>query len=155
MQSLTVSNKQSGFTLVEVVAVMVIVVVLAASAIPRMGPGEFAARTAADRVLAALQYAQVLAQRQGVPTDVVITAGPILTVKQNVTPVTFPAQNYDGSDTGGLYSVKLHPDVSISAVNVTYGADGIPTAGASSYSVTGNGMSFTIKVESTGFAHFV
>jgi len=155
MQSLTVSNKQKGFTLVEVVAVTVIVVVLAASAIPRIGSGGVAARTAADQVLAALHYAQVLAQRQGVVTSVVVTAGTNrLTVNQTGI-VSFPIQNYDGTDTGGKYDVKLHPSVSLSSGTITYGVDGIPTAGVGSYNITGNGMSFTIKVESTGFAHFV
>jgi prepilin-type N-terminal cleavage/methylation domain-containing protein len=165
MQSQAVSNKQSGFTLVEVVAVMVITTILAAYAIPRMmGSSDVAAKVTADRVLAALQYAQVLAQRQGVPTRVEIAAGPILTVKQGVAAVIFSTQNYDGTDTGGKYDVKLDPDVSIaisgisgSPLPISYGVDGIPTPAGSSYSITinGSGMSFTIKVESTGFAHFV
>jgi prepilin-type N-terminal cleavage/methylation domain-containing protein len=170
MQNQTVPYKQrqTGFTLVEVVAVMVITTILAAYAIPRMlGPGEFAAKVTADRVLAALQYAQVLAQRQGVATSVVIVAAPpgfavrqlAATPPSCITPpgctVTFTTQNYDGTDTGGLYNVKLHPDVTISGGTITYGANGIPTVGAGTYSINDVGMSFTIKVESTGFAHFV
>ena len=151
MQNQTVPNKQNGFTLVEVVAVMVIVVVLAASAIPRMGPGEFAARTAADRLLAALQYAQVLAQRQGVATSVVIAPGdPQIIVKYSLSGTVVPLGNETYSD----YRIRLNSDVVLSAGTVTYGVNGIPTAGVGTYSISGNGMNFIIKVESTGFAHF-
>ena len=149
--------------MVEVVAVLVIVVVLAAAAIPRMmGTSDVAARVTADRVLAALHYAQVLAQRQGVPTSAVFADNPIalvtsgLTVYQSGVQVSFPTQNYDGStDPNGLYNVLLEPDVAMSGGTVVYGADGIPTAGAGiSYTFAGGGVSFKIKVEQTGFAHF-
>jgi len=167
MKNRTVPNKrmQPGFTMVEVVAVLVIVVVLAAAAIPRMmGTSDVAARVTADRVLAALHYAQVLAQRQGVPTSAVFADEPIatvtagLTVYQSGVQVSFATQNYDGStDPSGLYNVSLEPEVAFAPVSgvVAYGADGIPTAGAGiSYTFAGGGVTFKIKVEQTGFAHF-
>jgi MSHA pilin protein MshA len=168
MKNRTVPNKrmQSGFTMVEVVAVLVIVVVLAAAAIPRMmGTSDVAARVTADRVLAALHYAQVLAQRQGVPTSAVFADEPIatvtagLTVYQSGVQVGLATQNYDGTDTvpSGTYNVTLEPEVAFSPVSgvVAYGADGIPTAGAgTSYTIGGSGISIKIKVEQTGFAHF-
>lgn len=155
------SRIQGGYTLVELVAVMVIVVVLAAYAIPRMlGANDFAAKVTADRVLAALHYAQTLAQRQGVATDVEVTSTPNrLAVKQGGTAVTFSTQNYDGTDTGSKYDVKLSSDAVIApsgTTTITYGTDGIPTTAGlpSSITITGSGMTFSIKVEVTGFAHF-
>lgn len=150
--------------MVEVVAVLVIVVVLAAAAIPRMmGSGDVAARVTADRVLAALHYAQTLAQRQGVPTSAVFADEPMLpvtaglTVYQSGVQVGLATQNYDGTDTGGKYNVSLEPEVVFNPVSgvVAYGADGIPTAGAgTSYTISGSGITIKIKVEQTGFAHF-
>lgn len=138
--------------MVEIVAVMVIAVTLSAYAIPRMmGPGEFAVRTAADRLVAALHYAQVLAQRQGVSTSVVITGtDPQITVKYTSGAVVSLA-----NETYSDYRIRLHSDVSITSGTVTYGTDGIPTAGAGAYSVQENGVTrYTITVESSGHAHY-
>lgn len=147
MNSRTVSSKssQAGFTLVELVAVSVIVTILAAYAIPRMmGPGEFAVRTAADRLVAALHYAQILAQRQGVETKVEISTQ--IKVTQSGNPVSFP------SETGNTYVVNIHPDVSITSGNITFGTDGIPTVGTGNYYVNENGVKrYTVTVQSTGF----
>lgn len=141
---------QAGFTMVEIVAVMVIVVILGAYAIPRMmGPGEFAVRAAADRLAAALHYAQTLAQRQGVATSVVIAASdPQITLKYTLSGTIVPLANETYSD----YRVRLHPDVSITTGTITYGTDGLPTAGAGTYAVNEYGVKrFTVTVQPTGF----
>ncbi len=135
--------------MVEVVAVTVIVVVLSAYAIPRMmGPGELAVRTAADRLVAALHYAQVLAQRQGKKISVVIAAtDPQITVKYDGGAVV-PLANENYSD----YQIRLHSDVSITSGTITYGEDGVPTAGTGQYDVKENGVKrFTVTVQPTGF----
>lgn len=175
----TLPNKQfqGGFTIVEIVAVMVLATILAAFAIPRMmSSSDVAAKVTADRVLAAMHIAQTLAQRQGVATSVEITAPPSpgspsnLAVKQGVSVVILATQNYNGADTSN-YSLTLHPDAIIdpSALTITYGANGIPTAGAGTTSavsifrkiadpVTGTEKNVDISkinVEPTGFAHFV
>lgn len=152
MNSRTVSSKsrQSGFTLVELVAVSVIVTILAAYAIPRMmGPGEFAVRTAADRLVAALHYAQILAQRQGLETSVVIAASdPQITVKYAVSNAVVLLANETYSD----YRIKLHSDVSITSGSITFGTDGVPTAGSGIYYVNENGVKrYTVTVQPTGF----
>lgn len=148
--------------MVEVVAVAVIATILAAYAIPRMmGPSDVAAKITADRVLAAMHIAQTLAQRQGVATGVAVTAPNQLAVSLAVfqagIPVSFSTQNYDGTDTGGIYDALLHPEVTIiPAINIAYGTDGVPTSGAGiTYTIAhGNLDEFKIKVEPTGYAHF-
>jgi len=146
-------KNQRGFTLVEIVAVMVTVTILAAYAVPHMmGSGGFAARTNADRLLAALQYAQTLAQRQGVATSVAIAATtPNIAVLQNNLAVNLQNESYNG-----LYKIDLHPDVSVTpSATVIFGTNGIPTAGTGTYSIKENGTTrFTIVVEATGFTHF-
>lgn len=154
-------SRQAGFTLVEIVAVTVIVTILAAYAIPRMmGPGEFAVHTAADRLVAALHYAQTLAQRQGVATSVTIsTAAPNITVSQGGTPVGFQNESYNGQ-----YKVDWHYDVSVvpsapavMPVAITFGSDGIPSATLPAtlpvtFSINENGVKrFTVIVQPTGF----
>lgn len=135
--------------MVEIVAVSVIVTVLAAYAIPRMmGPGEFAVRTAADRLVAALHYAQVLAQRQGVATSVVIAAtDPQITVKYDGGAVVSLA-----NETYNDYQIRLHPDVSITTGAIVYGVDGVPTMGVGIYNINENGVKrFTVTIQPTGF----
>ena len=160
-QTVTSKRTQGGFTLVEIVAAMVIMAAVAAYAVPRMlGSNDFAAKMTADRVLAALHYAQTLAQRQGVATEVVITTAPnhlVVRYQAGPTVVTFATQNWDGSPTAvaDTYDVVLHPDAPVvPTATISYGANGVSTAGAGTYTIAGNGMSFRIKVESTGATHF-
>lgn len=168
MKSPAVPNrpKQGGFTMVEIVAGIVISVIVAAYAVPRMlGPSDFAAKVTADSVLAAVHYAQTLAQRQGMATSAVfanspgiplVTSG--LSVNQSGVHVTFSAQNYNGTNTANdLYNALLNPGVTFVPASgvIAYSASGVLTAGSGSYTIAGAGMpSVKIKVEPTGFAHF-
>lgn len=147
-QIMSSKSRQAGFTMVEIVAVTVIVVILAAYAVPRMmGPGEFAVRTAADRLVAALHYAQTLAQRRGVETKVEISTQ--IKVIQGVTPVSFP------SETGNTYVVDIHSDVTITPTGtLTFDSNGVPNVGgvAKIYDVNENGVKrYTVTVQPTGF----
>lgn len=145
------NKQQRGFTLVEITAVMVIVTVLAAYAIPRMaGPGEFAARTNADRLLAALQYAHTLAQRQGIATSLVLSSA-TFSVQQYGAYVKLATEN----NAAGNYIVDVHPEVTItsSCGTTVFNADG--GAAACTYSIKEGGVThFTILVETSGFVHF-
>lgn len=145
-------SRQAGFTLVEIVAVTVIVTILAAYAIPRMmGPGEFAVRTAADRLVAALHYAQTLAQRQGISTSVEIgfSSAYTVTVKQSGSAVKL--QNED-------YLVVLQSDVSISyspvgcSTLIFNASDGVPSPTTCTYLVNEDGVKrYKVTVQPTGF----
>lgn len=148
---------QRGFTLVEVIAISVVAVVLAAFAIPRMmGPGEFAVRTNADRLLAALQYARTLAQTQGVATSVEVNSLTI-SVKQGAV-VKFAME--DGT---GDYTFNVHPDVAVSIAGCTspftFGWAGERTTDVASpcvFSFIENGATrFTVRLETTGYAYLV
>jgi prepilin-type N-terminal cleavage/methylation domain-containing protein len=147
---------QRGFTLVEVVAVMVIAVTLAAWAMPRMdSASDVGASAAASQLVAALQYAQVLAQRQGKSTKVEMVS---------TNPQVIRVRYADDSEVALLpdesYWRSLHPDVSISPIapclaTISFGADGMPSSGPPcTYQVRQDGVSrFEVKVEPTGYAY--
>ena len=62
---MSLSKTNSGFTLVEMIAVMVVVGVLAAVAVPRfMGKAGFESRGFFDQTLAVIRYAQKIAIAQ-------------------------------------------------------------------------------------------
>lgn len=156
---------QRGFSMVEIVVVAITAGVLAAYAIPRMmGPGEFAVRTNADRFLAALQYAQTLAQRQGVATRVVIDTG--------TAPATISVQQTDGvlwntvklateNNSAGNYIVDIHPEVAIApqapcAATIVFGTNGIPSAVPVRcfYNINEDGVKrFSVTLEPSGYSH--
>jgi prepilin-type N-terminal cleavage/methylation domain-containing protein len=157
---------QHGFTLVEVVAVMVITVTLAAWAMPKMDrAGDIGTGSAANRLVAALQYAQVLAQRQGVPTRVEI-------INSSVPWKVEVKWSADGGATfNGFiklpadenYTFELDRDVSITnctsivyKTNNTLTVDGVPMPAAGKTCLVNNGeIGFTIKIEPTGHAYLV
>lgn len=157
--SVPTQRTQHGFTLVEVVAVMVIAVTLAAWVMPKMDrAGDIGTGSAANRLVAALQYAQVLAQRQGEKTRVAnISSLPKVEQWNTVTLVwdTVKLQNED-------YQVKLDADISISPVlpcvetTVEFAANGLPSSGSPcTFSIQNAGASFKVKIEPTGYAYLV
>lgn len=67
---------QRGFTLVELITVMVIIGILAVAAVPRFFDNDvFQARGAADQVIAALRFGQKVAIAQHNNVDVKISSG--------------------------------------------------------------------------------
>ncbi len=143
--------------MVEIVVVAITAGVLAAYAIPRMmGPGEFSVRTNADRFLAALQYAQTLAQRQGVATSVMLGTT-AFSVQQNGTYVKLATEN----NAAGDYIVDIHPEVAIApkapcvATTIVFGTNGIPSSVVPcTYTINENGVTrFSVTLEPSGYSH--
>lgn len=153
--SLPIRHTQQGFTLVEVVAVMVITVTLAAWVMPKMDrAGDIGTGSAANRLVAALQYAQVLAQRQGVETKVEITPAQIK-VTQSGTPVKLSADDYvfeldrEIQITGCTSSIVYKADSTLTV-------DGAPMPAVGKTCLVNNGETrFTVKIEPTGYAYLV
>lgn len=135
-----------GFTLVELVSVLVIAAILAAMAIPRLpNSADAGARRAADALVAAFQYAQAAAEEQDAATEVAVSSSGV-SVLRGGTPL--PAPN-------GPYAVAFGPGVAVSpAGSVVFGANGLPAISRTvSYTVTGGDASFAVVLEPTGYAH--
>lgn len=142
----------------EMVLVIAIVAILSVVAFPRLisMSNNLPALTAADQLVAALQHAHMLAQRQGVATSVVIAnSAPNVKVVKNGTSVYLPTidTNYPK-----LYQIDFDSSVTISPTGtVSYGVDGIPASAPTTFPITftllKGDLSYTVTLTSLGYAY--
>lgn len=136
------SSAQRGFTLTELVTIIVLVGILAVVALPRMfDSGAFQSRGAADQVKAALRYGQKVAIAQRASVSVVISSA--------------PATDCGLVLAGGSVNCVIANSVAVPAKTVTFNALGQPVPNAADSIVVGAGLdSTTISIEAeTGYVH--
>jgi prepilin-type N-terminal cleavage/methylation domain-containing protein len=144
---------KSGFTLAEMVMVIAIVSVMMFVAFSRLnGIDDLPAMTDEEHLLAALQYAQTLAQRQGIETSVVISSGtPNIKVTQKGASVYLPTRS---DKLTSLYEENFGSGVSVTPASdtITYSVDGIPSK-AAAFTVLKGSHSYAITLTSLGYAY--
>lgn len=131
-------NRQRGFTLVELITVMVIVGILAVSVLPRFFTvSDFEDRGSADQVKSILRFAQKTAIAQHRNISVVVSGSA-------ATP------NCTTTLAGASLTCQVKSGITAGAGTYTFNALGQRTSGAGS--ITVGGTNITIEAE-TGYVH--
>lgn len=143
---MTVIFRQTGFTLIEMVMVIVIMGALAAVAIPKFDRSPFDVEAAAGELIQAIRYAQgkSMTDVDANKYQIAVTASGY-TVTQNGVAITHPITQ------AASYS-KTWSDISIgSSATIVFDGYGEPNAGAS-FTLSKGANSKTVTVQAvTGF----
>lgn len=139
------SNGQRGFTLVELITVMVIVGILAVAVLPRFFTvSDFEDRGSADQVKSLLRFAQktAIAQRRNISVTISTAATPNCTT--TLTGATLTCQ---------VKSTVATKTVIFDALGRPVGAGGVPLAANDTLTVGGTTISTIIVEAETGYVH--
>lgn len=152
------STRHAGFTLVELVIVIVIMGILASVAAPRFFERTaFDERAYYDDTLAALRYAQKLAVATGCEVQVSLTASNY-TLKQHATNCSsgaFTLDVFNPGNPGTPYTRPAPTSLTVSATPATFTFNGHGQADSSvTLTLTGSADTRSISVVAeTGFVH--
>jgi MSHA pilin protein MshC len=168
MGSVTASFRRNrGFTLIELIMVIVLVAVLAVFVAPRLNVSDFYARGFHDETLALLRYAQktAIAQRRTVcvafsssaPASATLTVASAAASTACDTSLSGPNKNCPGGPTGVTACINAKSGVSYSAPipPMTFDALGQPTS-ARTIQVANAGVAIPqiiTVVAGTGYVH--
>jgi MSHA pilin protein MshC len=151
---LRVGDKQRGFSLIELIMVMIIVGILAAVAAPRFfDVNVFKSRGFADQVQASLRYAQkeAIAQHRNVCVTFTLPAPSTITLRiASLSGAASPCDSNLTSPTGGSYVITAPAGIVFAALPTAFNFDalGRPNPGALPLtSITGATNSITIEAE--------
>ena len=128
-------RSESGFSLIELVIVVLLVAIVSAVAYSRLSTGTMIVSTQADRLASAIRYAQTLAMTQGARYEVVLTSTTYAVYRTAAGVATLVAEA--GSGQVGPYTYDSGVTVTVPPTNlpnslVTFDGRGIPYTDATS-----------------------
>ena len=144
----------AGFTLTELVMVMIIAGILSAFAIARINTQSFDTEGFANRAAAMVRYAQKLAIAQRRTVFVVTTVGPPSHIKLCYADATCatPVREPPGTN---AFAYDAPSGIALSAASFSFSALGKPTPGPVTITVTGDGTKTITIAAETGYVQYV
>jgi MSHA pilin protein MshC len=137
-------KSEEGFSLIELVTIIVIMSVLGVVVISRFYNEDIAPiQTSRDDIIAALFFAQQTAMaRDNIQLSITATT---INVTENGNPIRVHSD---------AYPLTLPSGVSVTAVPSTFSYDKLGKTTPGSITVSRDGVSATITVEASGYAHY-
>lgn len=137
------SKQQTGFTLIELVTVIVILGLLAVVMIPRfLAPSNFESRTTADTLISSLRQAQQLAMSKAPNANVTVTT-------DNSNKRIRISYNEGGLNT---IDVSISPNITITNATIPYRKNGEANIGGQQ-TILISPNPRNVCIEATGYAH--
>ena len=144
-------ERRDGYTLLELVAVLIVIGVLAAVLAPRfIEASAFEGGTTADKLLVAARYAETLAQNQGVTTSLTVGANSF-SVTQNGAAVPDPTLQSSTYVTPIPAGVVISPKATVSFSRMESSQS--VTVPTTRFTITGSGPSASVYVTATGYIY--
>ena len=144
----------AGFSLIELVSVMVILATVAVLAAPRFVHHDATVPAQADQLGRVIRHAQGLAMSQGRPLSVDVQSATSYVITDGATPT--PSTIRDAS--GQLQAFSLHNGVTLAGADVEFDSLGRPISGSNlitttrNWTLSGGSNAATVSVQAvTGF----
>jgi MSHA pilin protein MshC len=135
------SDREKGFTLIELISIMILISILSVVLFSRLGATTTAVVLGSrDDIIAAFSLAQQTAMMRSNVTLVITTTS--ISVNENGNPIV-----------GSSYPLNMPSGVNLAPAPATFSFDKLGRTTSNTITVTGSGASAQIAVQSSGYAY--